>query len=184
MALWLINGLLFTKTLSSRSVLREALSASTFQPQEEGRGKKQPLIWSSTEGFSVKSLSCNPFSAYASGPWTLTPLLHQHDRMTRARAKVRTGRAVSSFMTWNFFKKRTTSQRTLFELAHERFWDGLTLPVQNQLIPEQLWFLPSMTHPSISFTPLCWRGNTNVNRKRRHKEYFYFSSLLPLHLFF
>lgn len=107
-----------------------------------------------------KSLGCNPFSAYASGPWTLTPLLHQHDRVTRARAKVRTGRAVSSFMTWNFFKKRTINQRTLFEPAHERFWDGLTLPVQNQLIPDQLWFLPSMTHPSISFTPLCWRGNT------------------------
>lgn len=77
---WLINGLLFTKTLWSRSVLCEALGASVFQSQEQERRRKQPHIWSSTEGFSIKSLDCNPSSAYASGPQTHTPLLHQHDR--------------------------------------------------------------------------------------------------------
>lgn len=41
MALELINGFLFTKTLSSKSVLYEALSASPFQPQEEGRERSR-----------------------------------------------------------------------------------------------------------------------------------------------
>lgn len=41
MALELINGLLFTKTLSSKSVLCEALSASPFWPQEKGRERSR-----------------------------------------------------------------------------------------------------------------------------------------------
>lgn len=47
------------------------------------------------------------------------------------------------------------NQRTLCVLARERFGDGLTFPVQNQLILDQLWFLLRTKHPGFSFDSLC-----------------------------
>lgn len=79
-------------------------------------------------------------------------------------------------------QKANTKPENLIVLVHARFWDGLPLPVQNQLIPDQFWFLLRINHPSFKVLVLSAGEEIyNVNIKRLHKGYFF--SLLPPHLF-
>lgn len=135
----------------------------------EGKGRKQTLAYSSTEGFPISIPWCNPFFVYTSGWWVHNPLLQ--DDQARAQCHNMLGESLS-LLPGTFSKIK---QSTLLMLTHARFWGGLMFPVHNQLIPDQHWFLLSMNPPSFKVLVLCvGKEIYNINSKRLHKGYFSF----------
>lgn len=118
MVLRLINGLFLTKTLLCRSVLCEALGGSLFQPQEEGKGRKQTLAYSSTEGFpvSIPSATLSLFTHLGDGC-----TLHCSTNMIRLGAQCHNMLGSAFLCHLELFQRATMNQRTLLMLAPARF---------------------------------------------------------------
>lgn len=135
----------------------EGLIASPFQPQEERRGGKQTLVCSKA-GFSIRSPGFSSFSLCLC-IWTMDSHIVAPPSWAGQEPKARVCGGLSFSITWDFFKKRTIDQRLSLVLVHAKFWDGLTLPVQNQLIADQLQFPLSVSHSTFTSHFSLLRGN-------------------------